>query len=271
MYLEYPPHPALAPYVECLWTSNPRCGDEGRRSAHRILPDGAVDILFDGVDGKGFAGNVVGTMSRALVLPCDSSPKNYVAVRFRAGMAGRFLGGAEIAALTDNIVDLAAVGLSEANRLAVEFDALRRPKDQVDRLERYLLGRLPQASKYSDPVVEAVVKRIASGAGSARIEDLAAFAGVTRQHLRRRFAAAVGLPPKLYARIVRFRALIASTNAERPPHWAELAHDLGYSDQAHLCRDFKEFSGLSPGAWCDERPARNVDVPFVQDAGNPIV
>ena len=41
---------------------------------------------------------------------------------------------------------------------------------------------------------------------------------------------------------------------------AEIAADLGYTDQAHFNRDWREFSGMAPSQWIAE------ELPFVQGA-----
>jgi methylphosphotriester-DNA--protein-cysteine methyltransferase len=56
----------------------------------------------------------------------------------------------------------------------------------------------------------------------------------------------VGVTPKTYARIARFEGAFAALQGLRAVRWAEFALDRGYSDQAHLVREFKELAGATP-------------------------
>jgi AraC-like DNA-binding protein len=57
----------------------------------------------------------------------------------------------------------------------------------------------------------------------------------------------VGLPPKTYARMFRFRLVVDVVQSRRAaPDWAQLAMACGYYDQSHFNREFREFAGLSP-------------------------
>jgi AraC-like DNA-binding protein len=99
------------------------------------------------------------------------------------------------------------------------------------------------------------VARLQASGGAVRVETLAAALGVSRQYLGAQFRHHVGLSPKLFARICRFRAVRAAALAAQagaPGHdWARLATDCGYFDQSHLIRDFHDFSGTSPGSHLD--------------------
>jgi AraC-like DNA-binding protein len=83
---------------------------------------------------------------------------------------------------------------------------------------------------------------------------------VTRQHLARRFAQLVGVSPKVFARVVRLRTLMARVRAmdgTSPVNWSALALAAGYYDQAHLADEFRELAGLTPGQWMRvARPTR---------------
>jgi AraC-like DNA-binding protein len=79
------------------------------------------------------------------------------------------------------------------------------------------------------------------------LASLSALAGLTTSYLVRSFARVVGLPPLRYQaqlRLARARRLLAQGS---PPAW--VAYECGFTDQAHLCRRFKEFYDLTPGAF----------------------
>jgi AraC-like DNA-binding protein len=88
---------------------------------------------------------------------------------------------------------------------------------------------------------------LAHDEGQRTVEDLAVEAGVTRKYLADLFRRDVGISPKAIARVYRFQsALKILAGRERVP-WVELAAHCGYYDQSHLTRDFKAFSGFTPG------------------------
>ena len=89
--------------------------------------------------------------------------------------------------------------------------------------------------------------------GAARVGDLAGELGWSRRHLATSFRDQVGLPPKLYARILRFRHALRRLDGEPEPRWADIAYDCGYYDQAHFNRDFRQFAGTTPTEYLGRR------------------
>jgi AraC-like DNA-binding protein len=65
------------------------------------------------------------------------------------------------------------------------------------------------------------------------------------RQFERSFSSAVGVHPKLYARIVRFEAALDS-KARSTKSWTEVAHEFGYYDQTHMVHDFQGFTGDTP-------------------------
>ncbi|WP_342316574.1 helix-turn-helix transcriptional regulator [Lysobacter sp. FW306-1B-D06B] len=96
------------------------------------------------------------------------------------------------------------------------------------------------------------------------VRETVADSGLSHRHFLLRFRAATGLSPKEYARVLRFRRALALM-PERA--LADVAFAAGYSDQAHLGREFRALSGLTPQTYRAGNPAggRHVEVNFLQD------
>ena len=86
--------------------------------------------------------------------------------------------------------------------------------------------------------------RMASGQHS--VDDLCGKVFVGKRQLQRSFQDNIGISPKTYGRIVRFKG--AYDYVQRNPHttWTEISYHFGYADQSHFIRDFKEFTGENP-------------------------
>ena len=72
--------------------------------------------------------------------------------------------------------------------------------------------------------------------------------GTSERHFRRVFRETVGVSPKTYARLRRFRRAVALARRAAAPDWAAIAADVGYYDQAHLIADFRAIGGATPRA-----------------------
>jgi AraC-like DNA-binding protein len=82
-----------------------------------------------------------------------------------------------------------------------------------------------------------------------RAEELAEAAGVSLRSLQRLFTEYVGIGPKWVIQRFRILEVAAAALADTPVDWAALAHDLGFSDQAHLTRVFTQVVGTPPATY----------------------
>jgi AraC-like DNA-binding protein len=82
--------------------------------------------------------------------------------------------------------------------------------------------------------------------GNANLDWIAAQANLSPRQFRRRCLEESGLTPKHLCRVLRFRHSNSLASASRRPDWADIAGRAGYYDQAHLIRDFREFTGQTP-------------------------
>ena len=108
-----------------------------------------------------------------------------------------------------------------------------------------LVARIGQPS--DRPTVAASASRlIKRHGGRVSIDDVARSYGFTRHQFARRFSAAAGLSPKLFARITRFQSLVQALLSTDVNEWAATSTEVGFYDQAHMINEFREFAGLSP-------------------------
>ena len=83
---------------------------------------------------------------------------------------------------------------------------------------------------------------------SADLDGIACAANLSPRNFRRRCLHESGLGPKRLCRVLRFQHTCRLAGAARRPDWPAIALEAGYFDQAHLIRDFHEFTGLTPMA-----------------------
>lgn len=92
------------------------------------------------------------------------------------------------------------------------------------------------------------VERIDAAHGTLRIDDLSDELGFSRKHLHATFVDELGLSPKRYADVRRFAQVMERLRNKSYRDLASLAFELGYSDQSHLTRAVKRFTGNAPTA-----------------------
>jgi AraC-like DNA-binding protein len=80
---------------------------------------------------------------------------------------------------------------------------------------------------------------------STPVRQLAFHSGVSMRTYERRFAAEIGMTPKLFARIARFQRAI-DTKRTSGESWMTVAQEAGYFDQMHMVRDFRSLGGRAP-------------------------
>jgi AraC-like DNA-binding protein len=231
--VEHLPTRELRPFVECIWYS-PATND----TDFEIVPDGCVDACFVLSESRPHA-LLFGTTTRTTSYQLEAGAP-YFGVRFRPGKASLFV-REKISELTDAQVSVDDfLGLTAEEVLyAAGFN------DRRQRLESLLLSTLSRRKHPASDSVSHAVSCINSNHGDVRVRDLALSCNLSERQLERLFFERVGLTPKRYARIQRFRSVLS--HLEDPsdlgrPKLADVAALYGYADQSHLVRDFKDFA-----------------------------
>jgi AraC-like DNA-binding protein len=123
-------------------------------------------------------------------------------------------------------------------RLAEADDAEAR----VHILEVALLRRLPQVHGLHPAVAEALSKL----ARRAPVKSVVEESGYSHRRLLSLFRDAVGLSPKVFARLTRLQRALEHISCGTCPSLAEVAVHAGYADQSHFTREFRRIAGVSP-------------------------
>jgi AraC-like DNA-binding protein len=182
-----------------------------------------------------FAGPVqIESFGAALCLQIDFTPLG----------ARRFF-GVPMSDLADRMLPLDAILGNAGIGLRERLGNVGNWEDRFDLAERFVADRIAGAADPA-PELDEAYRRIEASGGQIRIARLAEHVGWSRKHLVDRFKREIGMGPKTVARLARFGRAVAA--AQRDPGWADIAADCGFSDQAHMTREFQALAGLPPTA-----------------------
>jgi AraC-like DNA-binding protein len=117
--------------------------------------------------------------------------------------------------------------------------------DRVTILDKAVMDRLT-AAQPATGLIDHAWKQLCRSAGTIPISQLAERLGVSVRYLEIQFGTQIGLTPKSSAKILRFQRALTVAALNPGSSWSTIAHMCGYGDQAHLTRDVKQLSGLTP-------------------------
>ncbi|MBY0427189.1 MAG: helix-turn-helix domain-containing protein, partial [Cytophagales bacterium] len=70
--------------------------------------------------------------------------------------------------------------------------------------------------------------------------------GISHRQLRRLFEFYIGDSAKIFAKVVRFQNILRAKPSSQSLRQNKLFFDVGYYDQAHFIKEFKNFYGVTP-------------------------
>ena len=172
--------------------------------------------------------------------------KSHKAVRigFHPGGLYRLL-GISMAEMLDKSYDATDVFGSELQQLNIELQEANCFDKIHLVIEKFLLQKLKKL-KRALPFDMAMLELLRLN-GNITIEQVASMACLSLRQFERVCKNRVGLPPKLFARLIRFSKAYRIRESCTDISWTSIAYECGYFDQMHLIRDFKEFAGVAPG------------------------
>jgi AraC-like DNA-binding protein len=249
--LQLRPSPALAPFIQQLWWS--KSDDSGLVSREHVLPTGQMHMVFrlSGPSLRVFS-NVHDTTGQAVHGPVVGGARSHfyakeigaevmsIGAVLRPGTA-QILFGVSAAELAERHTPLRDLwGARTDHAMEQLLDALS-PQHQLTVLESLLAKQLPKLKGLHPAVALAL-----QSDRNWRVEDWVRSSHYSHRGFISIFKQATGLSPKRYARLMRFQTLLAMLRTQPNSTLADLACMTGYSDQAHMSREFREFAGITP-------------------------
>ncbi len=236
------PASPLDAYVEMLWFCE---GLPGPHRRERVLPNGRFQIIFD-LSERLAPPIVVGLQTHYGILETASLQLMIGAVLRSPGAHGLFDVPADL--FQNQVIPLDVVWGSGVSALRDRLRAAPSVAAKFGVLEQALRWRAAKQLTLH-PAVEYAITQFRQSPRQRRVLDVRREAGLSHRRFSELFRQQIGLTPKLYCRVHRFRGVVNQIASGRDIDWATLALESGYADQAHFANEFRDFSGLTPGAY----------------------
>lgn len=251
-FLIHEPQGELRRFVEAVWfargrspTAREQIAPTGSTVAGIVLADPILQTAARAtVPYRAETGFLIGPHDRPMVNQPLGLTHCYGIVVTPVGCRAVF--GCKPAPLRGRVVDLVEEW-PEAGRLRSALAAIGDGASGLELL-RAALARLPLHPEPGMERAEVVVESLTRDP-AVSIAALADGLGISHGHLDRQFTRVVGLNPRTLARILRVRRLLERLDVAGQVDWSNLAAQHGWFDQAHLIRDFRRHTGVTPSAY----------------------
>ena len=267
---EFPPPETLQDTIKCFWYNRRASGE--LQSSFEVIPDGYAEIIFHFSDDFSISNNgnlqplpspfMMGLLNQPVVFHTDNRLE-IIGIRCFPWTVFDLLGlqpGKDGVRIFEHpIARLQPI----LNRLIHDG----RIDEAVARLTQYFLNARPGIA--SDSVLSKAGVVMSSANGAIPVSQVAAAAHATVRTLERKFKQSSGHTVKDVSGLMRFEQVRNHLWHYPDVNLVGLAHELGYTDQAHLSREFKRYSGTTPAAFArkawKEKPIVSDDfVTFIQ-------
>ncbi|MCW3463019.1 helix-turn-helix domain-containing protein [Chitinophaga nivalis] len=268
---EFDPPEALRDIIKCFWYNSGELGTEP--TDFEVLPDGYAEIIFHFGSACNIAHQgkwqplpspfIMGLLNQPVVLN-SKNRLQIIAIRCYPWTVFDLLGlssGKDSVRIFEHPIARLQPALNElvqANKIA----------EALDLVKQFCLQARSHIAVDSMLFKAGVAMREANG--TLPVSEVAAAAHATIRTLERNFKQSSGYTVKDVSGLIRFEQVRNQLWLQPDSNLAGLAHELGYTDQSHLSREFKRYSGTTPAAFA--RKARKAKqavnsnfVAFIQD------
>lgn len=224
-------------FIEHFWTvSWDLTGKEPYLA--ETLPYPSIHIVFEKGNSKIF-GVTKGRFSTLL-----EGKGSVFGIKFRPGGFYPFF-QKNISTLTNKTIPISELTKSDILPLENEIFQKEDEESRIKIIETWLENILPESDP-KIPLINSMIDKIKEDRSIQSVDQISKLFSINLRSLQRLFQEYVGVSPKWVIQRFRIQEVAERIEKEKSIHYAEMALELGYYDQAHFIKDFKNTIGLSP-------------------------
>jgi len=251
------PSTVLQPFVRCYWLFDIEESDIPYTQL--LFPFGSFELILNLYnppkmqilgDGKSFIQPncfYPGQFTKPFILDFAKSSK-CIGVSFHPWV-GNFLFNIPAKEFTDKTICLDSI--SNQNNLLDKLLHSNNEPNLIFILESYLIEKIRYYKM--DPITTSIAKLIISNPSLPNFKNILQSSGISRRRIEQRFISSIGLTMSSYSRKARFQNAVSLIRANKLKSLSYIGLEAGYYDQSHFIREFKEFSGLTPNDFKNEK------------------
>ncbi|HKK89229.1 MAG TPA: helix-turn-helix domain-containing protein [Saprospiraceae bacterium] len=222
--------------IDCYWESHDMNGHE--KYIYPSLPEPYINIYFpisseEGATLKGISSQTDFFEMKAKLFGVRLFLKGYYYLQLE-----------DCAKVSNQIVYLEDVGKQVETKLSCEISQSKNFQDRVSLFKDYFQEKGKYTLNRKESNISAAFQYLGNNYRNPQvIKNYAEIAGFSSRTINRWFSTDIGIPPKKLSKIFRFHKALGKLHLQRD---RSFYLDLGYYDQSHFIRDFKEYTGVSP-------------------------
>lgn len=208
---------------------------------YRVVADGCIDIFFE--LNKPLENFVMGFCKKVTEFPLNNT-FHYIGIRFLPTMFPQLF-KVNASKLSNRFENLQNVEPTTSLFITNNFYPDQSLEEIKEIFDSYFSELLKKSTFDNDGRLYRAIEIILSKVGVVDIEnDLNT--GISPRQLRRLFKFYIGATAKTFSKVVRFQNILRAKPSTQSLRENKLFFDIGYYDQAHFIKEFKNFYGVTP-------------------------
>ncbi|NBC83711.1 MAG: helix-turn-helix domain-containing protein [Bacteroidetes bacterium] len=257
---EYKPAPAVDKYIQSYWTGEFNRNRE-QHFVQSILPNGYIELIIhithyhcalttDQLEWKNSPDfTIIGMYTKPYEVHFKELVKVFGIRFYPEGISNIF--GISPSEFLATYEDSTSVLGKKFKDFCSRIRDAATIQDRVNMANQFMLKKLNDFQKHFDYTQKAM-ELIRQYNGMLNLNILNEYIPISARQLQREFKKRYGITTKEYIRLARFNAIQKYMQAGHTS-LTQAGYELGFADQSHFIREFRNFAGAPPRAFMSNR------------------